>query len=189
MADFSGIKRCLLQLYPFSEEQQEHFLDKLSYKTLQKKCYILKQGEISDRLFFVVSGSLRCFTNTQDHEMTVNFFTENNWVADLESLLIQQPSMNNIITLERSELFFITLHDIHALTDIYPSFRMLNALLRDITIPTTHLAAITTKSPDERFKDLLLHKPDWINRFPQKYIASYLGITPETLSRVRARVI
>jgi len=101
--------------------------------------------------------------------------------------LTQQPSKNYIEAFEDSDIASITLNDIHELMDNYPCFRMLNALLANLTISATHLATITTKNPDERYQELLLKHPDWINRFPQMQIASYLGMTAETLSRVRAR--
>jgi CRP-like cAMP-binding protein len=189
MIGFSEIKKSLLNLYPFSEEQLMQFTDRLSQKKLKKKEFLLQQNQISDSLTFILSGSLRFYTNTEHTELTINFFTENLWVADLESLLTQQPSKNYIQALENSHFASITLKDIHALMDIYPCFRMLNALLTNLTISTTKIATIHTKNPDARYRELLLKHPNWINRFPQMHIASYLGITPETLSRVRARLV
>jgi CRP/FNR family transcriptional regulator, anaerobic regulatory protein len=120
--------------------------------------------------------------------LTSHFFTEGCWAADLESLLMQNPSKNYIAAVENSEIALIDFSDIHALMDVDPCFRMLNALIANMTISTAHIVTINTKSPDERYRELLLKHPDWINRFPQMQIASYLGMTRETLSRVRARI-
>ena len=96
------------------------------------------------------------------------FFTETHWAADIESLLTQLPSKNYIETFEDSDIASITLEDIHSFMDSYPCFRMLNALLADLIISATHLAAITTKSPDERYQELLLKHPEWRNIEPGK---------------------
>lgn len=188
MGHLSAIKISLLQLYPFKEEQLDHFADRLTFKKLKKRDFLLKPNQISGSLAFINNGSLRFYTNTERGELTINFFTEHQWVADIESFLIQQPSKNYIEAFESSDIASISLRNIHELMDLYPCFRMLNAIIANLTIPTTHLASISTKNPDERYQELLLKHPDWINRFPQMQIASYLGITPETLSRVRARI-
>jgi CRP/FNR family transcriptional regulator, anaerobic regulatory protein len=188
MTDFSRIKISLLHLYSFSEEQLNQFADRLIFKNLKKRDFLLRPHQISNCLSFINSGSLRLYTNTERGELTINFFTENQWVADIESLLMQQPSKNYIEAFENSDIASIGLIDIHELMDIYPCFRMLNAIIANLVIPTTHLATISTRNPDERYKQLLSKHPDWINRFPQMQIASYLGMTPETLSRVRSRV-
>jgi len=176
-----------LKLYSFPEEELSQFGDRLTFKKLKKKDFLLKPNQVSNCLAFINSGSLRFYTETEHSKLTINFFTENQWVADVESLLMQQPSKNYIEAFENSDITSITLKDIHELMDIYPCFRMLNALLANLTIPTTHLATIATMNPDQRYQELLLKHPDWINRFPQMQIASYLGMTAETLSRVRAR--
>jgi CRP/FNR family transcriptional regulator, anaerobic regulatory protein len=188
MTDFSGIKISLLKLYPFSEEQLNQFADRLTFKKLKKKSFLIRPNQISNCLTFINRGSLRFYTDTERGELTINFFTEHQWAADIESLLMQQPSKNYIEAFEDSDTASITLKDIHELMDIYPCYLKLNALIANLAIPTTHLATISTKNPDKRYKELLLKHPDWINRFPQLQIASYLGMTPETLSRVRARV-
>ncbi len=188
MAGVSAIKESLSNIHPFSEEQLNLFADKLIYRKLKRKDLLLKESQVSDGITFVVTGSFRLFKKTDHGELTIKFFTENTWMADLESLLTQSPSKNYIEAIEDSEIAFIPLKDIHRLMDLHPCFRMLNALLAGLTIPASHLATINSKSPDERYKELLLKHPQWINRFPQMLIASYLGMTPETLSRVRARV-
>ena len=188
MTDLSKIKTALLKIHPFTEEQLNKFTGKLTFMKLNKKDFLLKPGQISDGITFINKGSLRLYTKTGDSELTINFFTENSWVADLESLLTQQPSANYIEAFDDTRIATIMLKDIHFLMDTHPCFRMLNVLIANLTISTAHLTSIKTKSPDERYNELFIMHPDWLNRFPQNQIASYLGITPETLSRVRARV-
>lgn len=152
MTDFPGIHRSLLQLHAFSADQLLQFTTRLSIKKLREKEFLLKPDQISKSLSFIIAGGLRFYTHTGESELTINFFTENQWVADIESFL------------------------------------MLNALIANLTIPTTHLAALHPMGPDRRYKELLLSHSDWINRFPQMQIASYLGMSTETLSRVRSRI-
>lgn len=188
MTGVSEIKKSLNKIYPFSEQQLYLFTDKLIYRNLKKKDFLLKENEVSDGITFILAGSFRFFKKIEDGELTIKFFVENNWIADLESLLNQQPSKNYIEAIEDSEVASISLIDIHRLMDMYPCFRMLNALMTDLTISTSYIATINSKSPDKRYQELLLEHPQWINRFPQKLIASYLGMAPETLSRVRAKI-
>nr|WKN37049.1 Crp/Fnr family transcriptional regulator [Tunicatimonas sp. TK19036] len=189
MTDFSGIEKSLRAVYPFSEQQLRLFTDKLVCNTLKKKDFLLKPNQLCNGLTFVVSGGLRLYIETERGDLTINFFTENCWVADLESLLTRQPSNSYIEALENSAIATISLNDIHWLMNIHPCYHMLHALIAHLTIPTAQLVTIRTKKPAERYDELLSQKPDWINRFPQRHIASYLGIAPETLSRVRASVI
>ena len=188
MTELLVLKNSLRKIYSFREEQLNQFISKLTFSKLKKKDFLLKPRQVSNGVTFICKGSLRFYTVTEGKELTINFFTENNWVADLDSLLPQQPSKNYIEAFEDTDIATITINDIHLLMDISPCFRMLNLLLADLSIPATHVISIKTQNPDERYKELLKNYPGWINRFPQNQIASYLGITPETLSRVRARL-
>lgn len=188
MADLSNIKNSLLGVYPFTEEQLTQFTDNLTFRKLRRKEFLLEPDQISNGIVFINNGSLRFYTKVARKELTHHFFTEDNWVADLESLIMQRPSVNYLEAFEDTDIAAIALKDIHLLMDQHPSFHMLNSLLANLTISTAYIASIKSKTPDERYKDLLITHPKWLNRFPQNQIASYLGITAETLSRVRGRL-
>lgn len=169
-------------------EELDQFTARLHCKTIKRKEFLLVPGQTCDYICFIEQGSFRFYSVTEHGQLTMHFFTEQQWVADLESLLAQQPSNNYIEAFDDAMIDCITMQDIHELMDRHPAFRMLNALLSGLTIPQARVASLATKNPDERYRELLLNHPDWINRFPQMHIASYLGITPETLSRVRGRI-
>jgi len=188
MTDFSEVRKSLLAIHPFSEQHLVMFTEAMSVKTIEKKDFFLKQNQICGDVAFILSGSFRLYTETAHNEWTIKFFTENNWISDLESLMTKQPSNNYIEAMEPSEIAVITLENIHQLMERHPSFNMLNSLIANLTVSTNQLVTLKTKSPDIRYKELLSQNPEWINRFPQMQIASYLGMTPETLSRVRARI-
>ena len=137
---------------------------------------------------FINKGSIRFYSLTDTEEPTLHFFTENTWVADYESLISQQPTKNFLQAIEATELHIISLDDIHFLMEQYPVFRNLTSLMNQWVIPTSHHISVTNSSPNDRFKKLLEEHPEWINRFPQMYIASYLGMTKETFSRVKSRI-
>jgi CRP-like cAMP-binding protein len=186
--DNCEIKKSLKTIYNFSDEQLDVFISKLSFEKIDKKGYLLKPSQKCCFMAFIVKGSLRFYSITDGEEPTLHFFTENNWVADYESLVSQQPTANFIQATEDTEVQIISLDDIHILMEQFPVFRNLASLINKWVISSSHHISISNSSPDERYRKLLDEHPEWVNRFPQMHIASYLGMTKETFSRVKSRV-
>ncbi len=182
------IKKSLKNLYNFSDIQIEAFVSKLITKRISKKDFLLEPSKTCNFIAFILKGSFRFFSRTDSEEHTLYLYTENNWIADYESLIQQNATNNYIQALEDSELEIISLANIHLLMEEYAVFRNLFVLLNKWVIPSSHYISISQTSPDDRYKKLLIEHPEWVNRFPQMYIASYLGMTKETFSRVKARI-
>ena len=107
-------------------------------------------------------------------------------MIDQQSFVAQTPSQNFIQAYEDSEIVFLSNHELHNLVYKYPNFLRPGKILEQNF--NNRVRFDMDKSPDSRYKDLLEVHPLWAERFAQKHIASYLGVTPETLSRVRARI-
>ena len=182
------IKKTLLKVHRFSDEEVNALIEKTHHKILSKGDFLLKAGQHCRFLAFVQTGSLRFYSKTDANELTLHFFTEYVWLTDYDSLITQQPSDNYLQALERTEVFMITLDDVHLLLEQFPDFRNLLKLLDQSIITAKHLKSISGSTPDERYKLLLQTHPEWVYRFPQMHIASYLGMTKETFSRVKARI-
>ena len=188
MHNIENIKKSINITHPFTDEQVDAFLAKLQFKQLDKKEHLLRPAHKCNFMAFIQKGSIRFYSLTEYEEPTLHFFTENTWVADYESFISQQPTKNYLQAIEKTELQIITLDDIHILMEQYPVFRNLAKLMDQWAIPSSHHISISNSSPDDRYKKLLQEHPEWINRFAQMYIASYLGMTKETFSRVKSRV-
>lgn len=181
----SKVCKSILEIHPFTGQQLNNFSERLRYDQFKKGEYLVQPGQVSDCLNFINKG---CFRHYSEGGITLNFYTESQWVADIDSLMQQKPSKNHIEALEHAEVASITLNDLHQLMNMHSSFLMLNKLMTNMVIASSHFATLNSKSVDQRYIELMHDHANWLNRFPLMYIASYLGMTPETLSRVRARL-
>ena len=174
------------QLYPFSESELAMIVDRLQTKEYKKSSYLLKKGAVCKGLTFILSGSMRQYSDTEKGDITIRFFIEHNWVVDYQSFMGQKPSDYDIEVMEPCTVLYLDIDDIHQLIGTNPSFFTLGKLFEHGTDIRSQVDY--KKTPDERYKHLLETRPEWIQRFSLTQIASYLGISPETLSRVRSRI-
>jgi CRP-like cAMP-binding protein len=140
---------------------------------------------------FVEKGMLRTFTvDEKGNEPILQFSMEGWWIADLYSFLTEEPSIYNIEALEECELLLITKENWEILLAKVPAFeRYFRLLIQNNLIATQRrLMSSLSESAEEKYTKLINNFPGCIQRVPQHMIASYLGITPETLSRIRAQM-
>jgi CRP-like cAMP-binding protein len=174
----------------FSDEEFERIKVHAKLKKLRKRQYFLQEGDICQHVIWVGKGCLRLFmVDSGGREHIIDFGLENDFFTDRLSLANATPSLYNIDALEDTEVMLFSPESLEYLTDSVPNFAK---VLRIAT--TQHLAklqsritATLTLSADEKYKTLLRQNPELVQRLPQHMIASYLGITPATLSRVRKK--
>ena len=166
------------------------------YKELWKrldvpaKTVLLKEGETSKRAYWIEKGCLRLWFNNNGKDITFQFFFENEGVSSIESFSKNLPSPFYLETIEPSVLYYIGKKDFEMLMNKIPVFKNIifeATLERQIYYMEQFLSLIKDK-PKERYLKLLKEKPHIIQRIPQHYIASYLGITSVSLSRIRNKI-
>jgi CRP-like cAMP-binding protein len=160
-------------------------------KKLRKRQYLLQDGDVCKYTAFVEKGMLRTFTiDEKGNQPILQFSMEGWWVSDLYSFLTNEPSLFNIDALEDCELLLITKPSWDLLLGKVPAFeRFFRILIQNSLIATQRrLMGSMSETAEEKYTNLINNFPGCIERVPQHMIASYLGITRETLSRVRSQL-
>ena len=179
------ITTAIRELGTFSDEELTLFRSKLTQKKLLKNEFLLKEGQVCQSIWFIRQGSVRQFYYNEDaQETTVDLRVEMDWVLDQQSFVSQKPSKINVQAFENSDVLELTVQALHEMISLSPSFFRLGKLLEKDFRHTD----LKQASPQVKYMNLMQTKPRIIQRFPLKYIASYLRMTPETLSRVRNRI-
>lgn len=159
------------------------------YRRFRKRQYISQEGEVTRYETFIIKGLTRTYEiDTKGQEHVVQFGMEGWWVGDLYSFLSETPGRYNIDCLEDTEVFQITKADLERLYDQVPKTeRHFRILLQNAFIAATQrLSATLAQSATERYQAFIKNYPQIEQRVPNHQIASYLGITPQSLSRIRA---
>jgi CRP-like cAMP-binding protein len=169
----------------------ERFLLKHCYCIdLTKEKYLLRNGEKCDSVYFVKKGLLRGFVKENNKEITTWFALENEMVAALTTFVMQLPAQENIQAIEDCELVALTIADLDRLYIKYPSFNVIGRKVMELYYVLAENRAYICRlhDADRKYELFLQYFSHFANRVKLTYIASFLGITIETLSRVRAKV-
>jgi CRP-like cAMP-binding protein len=174
-------------VHPLSAGLREHLSMIVRVRVLTKKQFLLRPGQVSRDMCFIETGLLRAYYEKDNVEISSWFMKEGDVCVSIESFYNQQKSYECIQAIEQTELFFIDYQELQHIYCRFPEFNIIGRILtiKYLQLWTQQLYAIRMKSAAERYQWLLHFHPDLLLRVPQKYIASYLDITPETLSKIR----
>lgn len=150
---------------------------------------LLKEGMIARQIYFVEEGILRLWYNHNGEEITLQFFQEEQWVSSFESFYDQLPSQFNLEAVTECKLWTITYDTLQQLInqDSNAKDTLFAYIVRRFGEYSNLFLSRIKNSPEERYEELLDLSPELLDRVPHYMIASYLGITPVSLSRIRKR--
>lgn len=172
-------------------EEKEFCMSIFIPRKIRKKQYLLQEGDVAKYTIFVSKGCLRSYTvNEKGVEQIVQFALEGWWITDMYSYLTGEPSKMNIDALEDSELLLIDKRSQDKLFERVPKFERFFRQLLENSYIATHRRLMTTISgtAEERYLAFANAYPQIVQRVPQHMVASYLGLTPETVSRLRQQI-
>ena len=179
----------LQTLRPISPGLQTALMQLLQWDTLPRKHWLLQPGQMSERLYFIEQGVVRGYYLKDGKEVTSWFMREGDFIISIVSFYTRQPAREYIELLTDSVVLSITYAQLQQLYRDFPEFNTVGRLLTEKYYVLSELRTqnLRMQTAPERYAQLLADFPDIFGRVPLKYIASHLGISPETLSRLRGR--
>ena len=188
---YEQLRKKFDEIVELSDEEFEFCKTLFQHKKLRKKQFLLQEGEVSRYTVFVERGLLRSFyIDNKGSEHILQFAMDGWWMGDLYSFFTGEPGMYNFEALEDSEVLLITQQSWDLLLEKVPKLeRFFRILIQNNLIATQRrLIGSFSETADVKYEKLMASFPDCFQKVPQHMIASYLGITRETLSRIRKQI-
>ena len=188
--DISSVIETLNYFYPLSEGIKDYFRKHTYSCSFRKGKLLLKAGEVCEHIYFIKKGAVRGFIKDGTKDITTWITAENEVVSSISSLDIREPAQENMQAIENCEMLALTYADFQDLYVKFPEFNIVaRKLLQKYYQDAERRAFIARVTKAEKKYRLFLTRYGHLaNRIPLKYIASFLGITLETLSRVRKKL-
>ncbi|MEZ5059844.1 MAG: Crp/Fnr family transcriptional regulator [Saprospiraceae bacterium] len=178
------------KISPLSKDEAEAISNSMQTKTFQKGDFLLKEGQISVSTFFILEGCVREYLLSDGEEKTTNFFTEEQWAISLNTFTPNNPSKHNWVCVEDTTVVEGDEKQAQELFKNFPRFETISRTIMEAAFAEQRdaLNSYYTDSPEQRYLKLLNSRPDLFQRIPQYHLASYIGVKPESLSRIRKRL-
>lgn len=178
------------QIHPLSDVEAQAIEDSMVLKSFAKGTVLLSEGQISTECYFVWEGCVRQYYLVGGEEKTNNFFTEGQWVISLNSFMQQLPADHFFVCAEDTTLVVGNAEQENDLYAQFPKFETISrkVMERVVAEHQQRMASYITDTPEQRYLKLLEGRPDIAQRIPQYQIATYVGVKPESLSRIRKRL-
>lgn len=176
---------------PLNKQEEAHLKDSFSFLQVPKKFKLAEEGKVAKEIYFINRGLLRLFYCKEGEEITGFIFREGLFASSYDSFLREVPSIQTLETLEDADLLVISKNDLEVLYQKMPSMNILTRKVAEQRFVNAQLilSSFILDNPEERYRKFANENKDLLTRVPQHYIASFLGITPVSLSRIRKRLM
>ncbi len=187
---YEDLKQFVSQFAHLNKEEWEAVMPFIEIRNLKKNEYFVKEGEIARYISFTQNGYLRVYYNHDGDEITRDISPLHSFVTALPSYISQTPSYEIIQAITDCELFVIYHDNLESLYDSYSNWqRVGRRVIEEMFVQTqSRIYAFITQPAEVRYKEMMKQFPDIFQHVPLQYIASYLGITSQSLSRLRRTV-
>ena len=167
----------------------EDFRHLFKRETIPAKTVLLKEGEVAERMFYIEKGCIRLSFNKDGKDITFQFFFEGEGVSSAESFRSNEPSLFTVESIEPCILHVLNKKGYHEMIKASPAIKeeLEEQIFQRLMYYQKLFLSRIKNSPEERYRELLQQNPHILQRVPQHYIASFLGITSVSLSRIRNR--
>ncbi|MHA7059503.1 Crp/Fnr family transcriptional regulator [Aquimarina sp. M1] len=188
--DLSSLIKFIKQTIPINEIKAEEIANAFHFTKIKKNSLFLKENKVSDDYFYLQKGLMRVFLYDLDgNEITTDIFTENNIVFEVTSFFNRVTSETNIQAITDCKGYRISYKELNKLFHDKPAFRDFGRaiLVKEFIASKKRNYAMINQTAEQRYQHLLTSKPEILKHVPLKHIASYLGVTDSTLSRIRKK--
>lgn len=184
------IRRFIENITPMNDSDWLFFSAKLQEVKLKKHSILLNSGDVENHLSFISKGIVRLYMPRDESDLTFGFVFENEFVTAYDSFLTQVPSEYQIETLAETVLWRISLEDLQEVYERTSSGNIIGRRMAEnmFLLKSKRELSLLSKTAEERYLDLFSNRPKLLQQIPLKYIASYIGVTPQALSRIRRRI-
>ncbi len=176
---------------PLSTAEKETIAELMIIRTFKKGTLILREGQISTNCYTILEGCIRQYYLIDGEERTTFFYTEDQTIYAQRGSNNKMPAKHYLACVEDTTITMMTQEDENELFRRFPRFERLSriALEEELGNYQEMLATFMTSSPEERYLKLLRNRPELLDRVPHYQLASYIGVKPESLSRIRKRIM
>lgn len=184
------IKDSIRTLFNLTEEEAGIFLSEFTKKEIKKNEIFIAEGEVCNKVGLIENGLMMCVYNKNGNEIIEEFAFENSFITNYYSYLTCKPSEKEIRCIEDTTVHVITRQSLDKLGNDYQFIRDMARQMNEKLFLRNHdrVKSLLLDSPPERYLQLVSQRKDLAQRIPQYLIASYLGVTPETISRIRNKI-
>jgi CRP-like cAMP-binding protein len=188
---FQTLYQYIQPFVSFTESEKQTLESAFTFRQVPKKFKLAEEGKIAKELYFILKGLVRLYYTKDGEEITGYIFKENLFASSYDSFLRQVPSIQTLETLDECDLLVISHKRLQQLYDELPKMHIVARKVAEQRFINAQLmlSSFILDSPEERYRKFEEQQGDLLLRIPHHIIASYLGITPVSLSRIRKRLM